>query len=463
MPNARYLLGLYGGKAARLGLRILKRNGSYMPGAISVRLDPMYMEHLPKPSKIIAVTGTNGKTTTSNMILDVLSESDKSVVNNSTGSNTDIGIISALARNVDFLGRRKSEKAVLEIDERWTPKIFKKIQPQMLVITNLYQDSIKRNAHTDFIRDTIDRGIPSGTKLILNGDDLISSQIGAQHERVFFSIAPLEDEEERRDSRLKDIRYCPECHTELVWDFVRYHHLGQAHCPECGFTNQKSKYRALSVDYDKKEILVDDNGTSVLMPLILRTTETIYNQMAAYSALRESGLSAAEITAAMKKMKVVSTRFNKTRAGGKNIYLLSAKRLNPIANSRAFDIVRKHPGRKTVIYLNDDDPGTRYKENLSWLYDADFHYLATEELNRFIINSWRGSDVAVRALMAGVPEAKLSILNDSKLVAGEVDYETEGDIFILSDISASNLNMAQAIKNDLVKNLEAKGIKAPLN
>lgn len=453
MSKARYLLGLYGGKAVRFALKVLRRQGSYMPGKISYRLDPAYLEHLPKPERIIAVTGTNGKTTTSNMLLDILSHRNPAIVNNSAGSNTKFGILTALAGNISLAGKKKSELAVLEIDERWSPIIFKALTPEILVITNIYQDSYKRNAHTDFIRDTIDRGVPAGTKLIVNADDLISSQVGRHRERVGYSIAPLAGEAEQRDSRLKDIRYCPDCGAELVWDFVRYHHLGRAHCPDCGFTNPEAKYVVTAVDQANKVIHLDEAGTRVTLPLILDTTEAVYNQLAAYSALREFGLPSAQIQADMEQIKVVGTRFNKTTAGNRTIYLITAKGLNPIANSRAFDIVRKHPGRKTVIYMNDDDPGLRFKENLSWLYDTDFQYLVTEDLDRFIINSWKSGDVVIRALLAGIPEHKIRALNDFRQVPDLIPPAEEGDIFILHDIGEINLKMAHSIKDEIVKRI----------
>lgn len=454
MAKARYLLGLYGGKAARVGLKLLKRQGSYMPGKISDRLDPNYLENLPKPKRILAVTGTNGKTTTSNMILDVLSGLEPAVVNNSLGSNTKYGILAALSENVDLAGRKRSDLAVLEVDERWTPVVFQSVLPDILIITNLYQDSYKRNAHTDFIRDTIQQGLPKGTKLVQNADCLISSQIGEDHERVFFSIAPQPGEKEIRDSRLKDIRYCPKCGTELVWDFVRYHHLGRAHCPSCGFSNQQAKYTVTKVDGKTRKIHVAEQGREVLLPLILGTTEAVYNQLAAYAGLREFGLSEETITAAMAKIKVVSSRFDKVTVGDTTVYTISAKGFNPIANSRVFDSIRKHPRPKTVIYANDDEPGGRYRENLSWLYDTDFQYLAGEDVTRFIINSWRAGDVVVRALMAGVPEEKIRSLDNYRRVAELVDLEEPGDVFILHDIGESNIKEAKYIRDRIVKRLE---------
>lgn len=454
MSKLRYPIGLYGGKAAQLGLRLLRRQGTYLPGVVSGRLDPQFLKHLPKPRRIIAVTGTNGKTTTSNMLLDVLRTEFPLVINNNVGSNTLSGILTTLAENITMTGRKRSDVAILEVDERWTPKIFPQVIPEILVITNLFQDSYKRNAHTDFIRDTIEAGIPAATKLILNADDLISSAIGAGNDRVFFSIAPMPGEIQRRDSRLKDIRFCPQCNTALVWDFVRYHHLGKAHCPACGFTNPPAKYILVRADETARTVHLTVAGEPVVLPMILHTTEALYNQLAAYAALREFGLTDDTIATAMGELAVVSTRYSHARAGGKSIILFCAKRLNPIANSRVFDAISRHPGPKTVIIANDDHEPTRFDENLAWFYDTDFEYLATPELNQLIINSWRGNDLVVRALMAGIPEEKITVLNDPLKVPDQVDLSRPGDIFILHGIHVPSLREAEAMRDELVRRLE---------
>ena len=454
MSKLRYPIGLYGGKAAQLGLRLLRRQGTYLPGVVSARLDPQFLKHLPKPRRIIAVTGTNGKTTTSNMLLDVLRTQYPLVINNNVGSNTLSGILTTLAENITLTGRKRSDVAILEVDERWTPKIFPQVTPEILVITNLFQDSYKRNAHTDFIRDTIQAGIPAATKLVLNADDLISSAIGAGNDRVFFSIAPMPGEIQRRDSRLKDIRFCPQCNTALEWDFVRYHHLGRAHCPACGFTNPQAKYILERADETARTVHLTVAEESVVLPMILHTTEALYNQLAAYAALREFGLDHATIAAAMGRLAVVSTRYSHARAGDRSIILFCAKRMNPIANSRVFDAISHHPGPKTVIINSDDHEPTRFDENLAWFYDTDFEYLAAPDLNQLIINSWRGNDLVVRALMAGIPEEKITVLNDPLKVPDRVDLTKPGDIFILHGIHVPSLREAETMRDELVRRLE---------
>lgn len=454
MSSVRYLAGLYAGKAANTGLKLLKRKGTYFPGVVSLKLDPKFISHIPKPKKIIAVTGTNGKTTTTNLILEILRKKGESPVNNSLGSNTIHGILTAFSGNIDLLGKKKEDLAVLEVDERFTPIIFKDAPPDILAITNIYQDSYKRNAHTDFIKSVINRGIPKTTKIVVNGDDLIASTIGLNENKVYYGIDRLPNETEQRDSRLKDLRNCPVCGESLTWDFVRYHHIGRAHCESCGFKNGELKYKVVEADFDAMNFKVVDDGKEYIIPLTVSSLEGIYNQLAAYSVLREYGLDAEEIIKLMGGLKVIESRFSTAEKNGKKIIMISAKGINPIANSRVFDSVKNYKGKKSVIVMNDNSVSGIYTEMISWIYDADFEYLNNEDLNRIIFTSWKCMDFKVRCLMGGFPEDKIFTDFDYKNSAKYIDPNADETIFILHDIEDESVDRANYIKDEIFAKME---------
>lgn len=456
MASVRYLAGLYGGKAAVMGLKIFRRNGSYFPGVVSMKLDPQFLRHIPKPDKMIAVTGTNGKTTTSNMILDILRKSGEDPVNNSLGSNTIHGILTALASNIDLTGKKKTETSVMEVDERFTPKIFRSVTPDILVITNIFQDSYKRNAHTDFIRKTISEGLPKGIRIVVNGDDLIASNIGPDENKVCFGMEKLDFEKESRPSRLKDLTNCPECGTPLTWDFTRYHHIGRAHCENCGFRNKEIKYKVVSADLEGRKFTVSEPLGTFQLPLVNNSIEGIYNQVAAYSALREYGMEPEKIIGYMKDLKIVESRFRYIEKKGKKIYSISAKGINPIANSRVFDTVSQVPGRKTVVIMNDSTAYDVYGEMISWLYDADFEYLNQDELNKIIFLSWKTYDFKLRALMAGIPEDKIGVTDKDEKAFSFIDIENTDNFFILHDIEDPSVARADRLIEKISARLEEK-------
>ena len=116
MKKIRFLLALWVGKAARLGMRILGRNATFLPGRLALKIDPNFLGGLKMAPKVIVVTGTNGKTTVSNLVASILKRNGYSVTNNSLGSNVQGGIAATLLEDADLLGRSKKEVAVLEVD-----------------------------------------------------------------------------------------------------------------------------------------------------------------------------------------------------------------------------------------------------------------------------------------------------------------------------------------------------------
>ena len=120
----RFLFALWAAKIARFVMRILKYNGTNFPGELALRLCPLFLSHIGKPKTIIAVTGTNGKTTVSNLICDILEHSGQKVLNNRAGSNIASGIATSLLTGANLFGRTKFEIAVLELDERSSLRIY---------------------------------------------------------------------------------------------------------------------------------------------------------------------------------------------------------------------------------------------------------------------------------------------------------------------------------------------------
>ena len=127
-------------KCANKTLKIMKRKASYYPGKLALKICPDFLGQIEKPKTIIGVTGTNGKTTVSNIINDVLEDNGYKVLNNRYGSNMNTGIASSFVENTTFLGKNKSDIAVLEMDERSTIHIFKYITPTYLVCNNISRD-----------------------------------------------------------------------------------------------------------------------------------------------------------------------------------------------------------------------------------------------------------------------------------------------------------------------------------
>ena len=179
----RFFIALYLSKLSIILLKITRHKGTNFPGKLALKICPEFLKYVSKPKTIIGVTGTNGKTTVNNLVNDLLEKDGIKVLHNKYGSNINTGISTSLIYGVNIFNKCKYEYASFEIDERSAIRIYPYMTPTYLIITNLTRDSIMRNGHPEFISGILSKYIPKETKLILNGDDLISSNVSKDNYR----------------------------------------------------------------------------------------------------------------------------------------------------------------------------------------------------------------------------------------------------------------------------------------
>ena len=157
MGKLRFLFALWMAKLSIPALKITRHNGTDFPGSLAVKLCPDFLKYIGRPDTIVAVTGTNGKTTVANMLGDVLTAEGKNILSNRAGSNIISGVSTALLKGCGLLGRIRPgyDLAVLEVDERSAPRIYPYVKPNYIIVTYLFRDSIMRNAHPGYIADFI--------------------------------------------------------------------------------------------------------------------------------------------------------------------------------------------------------------------------------------------------------------------------------------------------------------------
>lgn len=68
----RFYISVIGAKLIIKLMRIMRRNATNLPGEIALIFYPQLLKYFEMPDTVIAVTGTNGKTTVSNLIGEIL-------------------------------------------------------------------------------------------------------------------------------------------------------------------------------------------------------------------------------------------------------------------------------------------------------------------------------------------------------------------------------------------------------
>mgnify|MGYP004503307395 FL=1 len=448
--NLKFYIVLYLAKLARIALKVIGRDATYFPGKLAVTLCPDFLGRIDKPKTIIGVTGTNGKTTVCNMIEDCLKENGYDFIDNHLGSNVNSGLASTLIEGATLTGKQKKDLAVFEIDERSSVKIYPYVTPTYLVCTNLFRDSLKRNAHTEFISNILTNNIPKQTTLILNGDDLIVSNLAPQNKRVYFGIDRLDTDTDTCENIVRDITVCPKCDSKLEYDFVRYNHIGRAHCSKCNFKSPNIDYEVTSIDFNKMQMTVNSKEEEKY-DLINNNIINIYNMLATIATLKELGLNREQINSVLKKQKIVDTRYSKEKVKNIEIITQLSKGMNPIACSRAFDYVRKEKGNKAVIVILDDlHEAANSSENIAWHYDTDYEFLNDESIKQILTAGARYLDTFVRLEIAGVPKEKIVYQRDEISLVDKLNLEGIDKVFILHDLYSIDL------KNQIKRKIEEK-------
>lgn len=442
MGKIRYYIALWAAKLSIIALKITKHNGTNFPGVLALKICPQFLKYAQKPKKIIAVTGTNGKTTVSNMLLDMLTMDGNKVLNNKMGSNINSGIASSLIYGADIFGKCRYEMGLFEVDERSALRIYPYMKPDYMLITNLSRDSIMRNGHPEYIGNILTKYIPKETKLVINADDLISCGIAPENPRKYFGIDRMDTDIDECKNLINDLQICPHCHERLAYEYLRYNHIGKAYCPKCGFKAPAYDYTGMNVDIENMTIDVADSVGTGHYKLLNESVFNIYNVVSAVALLREMGYTHARIEEFFKNLNIVGSRYDEEKIGSRILYRLLAKEKNAFATTRVFDYIGGLPGDKEIILMNSCQGDMKHwSENTCWLYDCDFEFLNRENIKNIVLCGPRRFDHKLRLLLAGVPEDRISFAEKETDTPSKLKLFENDNIYVLYGTDSISLGM----------------------
>ncbi|MFD5600926.1 MurT ligase domain-containing protein [Leucobacter sp. NPDC058333] len=183
----RDVLSAVVGKSVRQVAR-LRGGGSALPGLVVEKLDPGFLGRVlgRLPYGVVAVSGTNGKTTTTKMVVELLEARGLRVFTNRTGSNFSRGVVAAAIQECDARGRLDADIAVLELDEAHAMYFIDRVAPRFTLLLNVLRDQLDRFGEIDTTAKLLQRIADATTEgLVVNREDRLVAAIGERtRERI---------------------------------------------------------------------------------------------------------------------------------------------------------------------------------------------------------------------------------------------------------------------------------------
>lgn len=454
MGKLRFLIAVIVGKVSAFLLDKIFKRGTNTPGIIMLKICPDALARFTMPETTVCVTGTNGKTGTSNLLTHIIRNSGKTVVNNSKGSNMAPGLVSALVTQCTLSGKVTADVAVLEVDERSSQFIYTKFVPDYILCTNLFRDSIMRNGHSGFIFDKINDYLDEKTTLVLNGNDGISGLLGENRcNRVFFSVDRTSRSTEKCEDTVCDLIACPKCNHKLDYEFYHYNHIGVPKCSNCGFSMPESRFFASDVDFDKGTFVFNgDKGESLVLPFQKGNFFNVFNITGACAVCRLMGIDVDTIAESIEDLSSKTGRFQENVFGGVEVVSMLSKNQNPISCSQSLKYLGSTDKEKDVVLLiTDSNDKIHGHEDISWLYDTDFSPLLSENIKTVYIGGSRCYDLAQCLEIKGFDTSKFILFENYDELASAVSNNASADRNIVIYFELYATGVVSKIKNALAQ------------
>ena len=402
-------------KLARFAIRLLGRGGTDFPGRIALKLCPNVLGTLAKGVTTILVTGTNGKTTTSRMIEQALTDSGISFFANKSGANLLSGVTAEFAMHSSLTGKCKYPYALIETDEAAFKAISKYVHAKAVVVTNVFRDQLDRYGEVTHTLDNIRIGISHcpDAVLCINADDSLARSLADEVDNpvLFYGVdTPIY---EQRVEELSDAPYCIKCKHEYVYDYVTYGHLGGYRCPNCGYcrpVTDVSVTKVLSTDTEKSHVMIRCGGQEYDTTVNLPGGYNIYNACATMACGQALGLEAATVSRSLSEFSCGFGRMEKFEIQGTSLRMILIK--NPAGCNQVLNFLTNTTEPSVfVVCLNDR---AQDGKDVSWIWDVDFEKVAAmgDRLSQLLVSGVRADDMAVRFKYAGVPTEKLRVIKD---------------------------------------------------
>ncbi|WP_050608111.1 Mur ligase family protein [Clostridium niameyense] len=413
--------------------RSLFKRGSNFPGKVALKLDKNILKVVSKNYKVILVTGTNGKTTTTSMIYNMIKDTKKPVISNGTGANLFPGIVSCFVENFSFNDKRE-KYAVIEVDEANMKFITEYISPEIITVTNLFRDQLDRYGEVYTTLRKILEGVekaPDST-LVLNGDESLLGDLGSflPNNILYYGFKDFKYSKQTIDLNA-DAKFCKKCKSPYEYEFLTYNHLGKYYCKNCGYERPHLTYCIDEVeDLTPEGSLVVINGQEYYINQ--SGLYNIYNGLCAYSIAKTIGIDKSIIYNSLKSQKSSFGRQENIFIDNKEVKIILVK--NPAGCDQAINTITLDKRKVDLaIILNDNYADGR---DVSWIWDVKFEKFNSMNINKIMLSGIRLYDIALRLKIAGMPYENFDICKNHDELLNSIKNSNEDTIYVLTTYTA---------------------------
>jgi lipid II isoglutaminyl synthase (glutamine-hydrolysing) len=416
--DARLVAALAAAKVTGAAIRRFGRGGgTAAPGLVAERIDPGLLGKIARrlPHGSIVVAGTNGKTTVSRMLADILQANGSRVAHNRSGSNLVRGVASAFASQSDLMGSPRADIGVVESDEAAFPEILRQVQPNVVLLNNLFRDQLDRYGELDAIatkwRPALQR-LPASSTVVVNVDDptlaAITEDIAAR--RVAFGLNdPNPAYLLKEIPHAADAKSCVACGRDLGYDRIYSAHLGAWRCPGCGAARPPLDFAGMhivlkGVEGLQLQVARGSNTDPISLALQIPGLYNAYNAVAAAATSNVLGAPDQVIVKSLGVYRSAFGRIERVSYRGHTLTLALVK--NPVGFNETLRMLTLATNGLTVptlIAINDLAADGR---DVSWLWDVDFELLVAGTAPLYTTGI-RGADMANRLKYAGLPDERI--------------------------------------------------------
>jgi|CXWL01.1.fsa_nt_gi UDP-N-acetylmuramyl tripeptide synthase len=442
----RTTVAILAGKAAGSASRLLGRGGgTAIAGLAALRVDPGIVRALAAQAGAgaIAITGTNGKTTTSLMLNRIALAAGLAPLHNRSGSNMMRGVAAMLVDEASLGGTiadASRRLAVLEVDEATLPEIVEAVRPRVVVFTNLFRDQLDRYGEVDTVARAWERALAgtqggNATTMVLNADDPAVAHLGrnATQKVLYYGIDDMSASTELVD-HASDFRNCLVCGYDLAYTATFYGHLGHWRCPSCGNARPQPTVRLTRVATSEHatEMTIATPQGELAITLPLAGLYNAYNALAATAGAMALGLPQEAIISALGGFSAAFGRQERFSVEGRDVEVLLGK--NPTGLNQVLRIIAERAGEQHVIFFLND--GIADGRDISWIWDAD-HELVRPNTTWIRASGNRAEDLALRLKYAGFGD-EAAIEHDATAVLREgiAATPTGGTLFVVPTYTA---------------------------